>query len=400
MKLQNLLLDKCLLKQGLIGVFLSLALLFSAVLKAEDLVVPQNLVDEINQSYVARAIIGLKVDTLLPEGELSSPAAVDEQRIDIAQVQDQFLQELTQSVWGSTDLNVIDSDSAGMPTLEAEVTFETIPYLVMTVDEWMLAKIKENSKVASIQLDEMIPLSLAQSVPLVGADKAWAKGYSGSGYAVAVLDTGVDKTHSMLSGKVIAEACYSTTGSQTQSVCPNGSNSQIGAGAGVPCSSSLTGCYHGTHVAGIVAGNSSLKGVAKDANIIAVQVFSKVNNSTKVTAWTSDIVKGLEYVLSLHKSNTKIASVNMSLGSTAVSASYCDSTQSITKAAIDNLRSVGIATIISSGNSSSSSGISSPGCISTAVSIGATDKSDVVASYSNSASILKLLAPEIGRAHV
>ncbi|OQW91410.1 MAG: hypothetical protein BWK78_04725 [Thiotrichaceae bacterium IS1] len=390
MKFQNLLLDKCLSKQGLIGVFLSLALLFSAVVKAEDLVVPQDLVNEINQSYVARAIIGLKVD-VQPEGELSSPAAVDEQRSDIAQTQDSFLQELTQSVWGSGELNSIGGNGTEAPTIKAEVEFTTIPYLVLNVDEWMLAKIKENTRVASIQLDEMIPLSLAQSIPLVGADKAWAKGYSGSGYAVAVLDSGVDKSHPMLSGKVIAEACYSTTSAQTQTVCPNGSNSQIGAGAGVPCSSSLTGCYHGTHVAGIVAGNSSLKGVAKDANIVAVQVFSRYGSS--ITAWTSDIIKGLEYVLSLHKNNTKIASVNMSIGTSAVNASYCDSAQSATKAAIDNLRSVGIATVIASGNSSSASGVSSPACISSAISTGATDKSDVVASYSNSASILNLLAP-------
>ncbi len=356
---------------------------------ANDLVVPQSLVNEINQSYVARAIIGLKVDNVQPEGDLASTAAVDEQRNDIAQTRNSFLQELTQSVWG--ELNSIGGVSQAS-TIQAEVEFTTIPYLVLNVDEWMLAKIKESSKVASIQLDEMIPLSLSQSVPLIGADKAWAKGYSGSNYAVAVLDTGVDKNHAMLSSnKVIAEACYSTTSSQTQTVCPNGTNSQIGTGAGVPCSSSLTGYYHGTHVAGIAAGNSSLAGVAKGANIVAVQVFSRYGSS--VTAWTSDIIKGLEYVLSLHKNNTRIAAVNMSLGTSAVYSTSCDATQSATKAAIDNLKSVGIATIIASGNSSSASGVSSPGCISSAISVGATDKSDVVASYSNSASILKLLAP-------
>jgi len=179
MKFRNLLPDTHLLRQGLSGIFLSLTLLSSAAVKAEDLIVPQDLVNEINQSYVARAIIGLKVADIQPEGMLSSPAAVDEQRSDIAQTQDSFLDELTKSVWG--ELNGTADGTSEAPKIKAEVEFTTIPYLVLNVDDWMLAKIKENPKVASIQLDEMIPLSLAQSAPLVGADKAWARGYSGSG---------------------------------------------------------------------------------------------------------------------------------------------------------------------------------------------------------------------------
>ena len=49
--------------------------------------------------------------------------------------------------------------------------------------------------------------------------------------------------------------------------------------------------------------------------------------------------------------------------------------------------------MIASGNNGFIDGISSPACISTAISVGATDKSDVVAGYSNSASFLDLLAP-------
>ncbi|MEK7990733.1 MAG: choice-of-anchor D domain-containing protein, partial [Thiotrichaceae bacterium] len=388
MRYQNLFPDKSRLRLYSTGIFL-LTLLFSLSIRANELIVPQDLTNEINQNYVARAIIGLKVDAQ-PEGELNGAAAIQDQRNTISQTQQSFLQELTQDVWG--DLSFIGGVGDSAATIQAETTFETIPYLVLKVDSYSLSKIKENPKVASIQLDEMIPLSLAQSVPLVGANKAWTKGHSGSGYAVAVLDTGVDKTHPMLSGKVIAEACYSTTSSLTSSVCPNGSNSQIGNGAGMPCSSSLSGCYHGTHVAGIVAGdNGILKGVAKDSKIVAVQVFSRYG--TGVTAWSSDQIKGLEYVLSLHKNGTKIASVNMSLGSRNVYAAYCDGIQPATKAVIDNLRSVGIATIIASGNSSSSTGISSPACISSAISVGATAKNDVVASYSNSIAFLKLLAP-------
>jgi subtilisin family serine protease len=70
---------------------------------------------------------------------------------------------------------------------------------------------------------------------------------------------------------------------------------------------------------------------------------------------------------------------------------YCDS--DTRKTAIDNLRAANIATVISSGNSYYTAAMGAPACISTAVSVGATTKSDVVSSFSNSADILNLLAP-------
>jgi subtilisin family serine protease len=92
------------------------------------------------------------------------------------------------------------------------------------------------------------------------------------------------------------------------------------------------------------------------------------------------------------KDTYNIASVNMSLGGGQYF-SNCDSTFPSFKTAVDNLRSAGIATVIASGNNSYTNSISFPACISSAISVGATDKSDVVASYANSASFLNFLAP-------
>jgi len=98
-------------------------------------------------------------------------------------------------------------------------------------------------------------------------------------------------------------------------------------------------------------------------------------------------------------SNTmSIAAVNMSLGGGQYS-SNCDSAQTARKTVIDNLRSVGVATVVSSGNSSYTSAISAPACISSAVSVGSTDDggsgttSDAVSGFSNASSSLSLLAP-------
>ena len=52
---------------------------------------------------------------------------------------------------------------------------------------------------------------LIDSVPLIGADQAWAQGFDGTGFVVAVLDSGVDSAHPFLAGKVVEEACYSTS---------------------------------------------------------------------------------------------------------------------------------------------------------------------------------------------
>jgi subtilisin family serine protease len=60
---------------------------------------------------------------------------------------------------------------------------------------------------------------------------------------------------------------------------------------------------------------------------------------------------------------------------------------------IDQLRTARIATVISSGNNSSSTGVSVPGCITTAITIGNTTKTDIVAGTSNSAAVVDLLAP-------
>ncbi|MBF0517650.1 MAG: S8 family serine peptidase, partial [Nitrospirae bacterium] len=93
-------------------------------------------------------------------------------------------------------------------------------------------------------------------------------------------------------------------------------------------------------------------------------------------------------------SNYSIASVNMSLGGGRYY-SYCDNDSASVKAAIDTLRSAGVVTVIASGNDGYTNSMGAPGCISTAVSVGATDSSDAVGSFSNSASFLNLLAPGV-----
>src|SRR3989441_1055210 len=80
----------------------------------------------------------------------------------------------------------------------------------------------------------------------------------------------------------------------------------------------------------------------------------------------------------------------MSLGGGSFSAA-CDAEPE--KAIIDTLRSAGIATVVASGNDGSPTTLSSPACISSAVSVGSTTKSDAVSSFSNVAPFMSLFAP-------
>ncbi|MBW4434090.1 MAG: S8 family serine peptidase [Pelatocladus maniniholoensis HA4357-MV3] len=347
-----------------------------------------HLISKANKYGKVRVIIGLKAN-FIPEGRLAT-TLVPSQRTAIAQIQNVVLTKL----------------SAYNPT--AITKFKTIPYFAAQLNARSLALLQFDPNIVSIQEDIAIPTTLTESISVTRANKVWESGYTGAGQTVAILDTGVDSSHPFLAGKVVSEACYSTTDSayQSASLCPNGSLQQVGSGSAVNCATSINDCNHGTHVAGIAAGKGpNFSGVAKDAKIIAIQIFSRFNSASQcdpnpspcVLSYLSDQIRGLEQVYNL-RSNFTIAAVNMSLGEGNYT-SNCDTTSKDLKAIIDNLSSVGIATVIAAGNNGSTNGLSFPGCISSAISVGSTKDGssvgavDEVSSYSNSASFLSLLAP-------
>jgi subtilisin family serine protease len=274
---------------------------------------------------------------------------------------------------------------------------ERLPWIVAEVTAAELDTLYPNPQFSTWTEDRIAFATLADSAPLVQAPQVWALGGRGGGQAVAILDTGVDAAHPFLAGRIVAEACFSTTSAVNNSstTCPNGQSSQIAAGAARPCNAA--GCEHGTHVAGIAAGRGAdFSGIAPDADIIAVQVFSTFRGAacgerggTCVASFASDQIRALDFVLQ-QAGQRAVAAVNMSLGG-GRSTTACDT--DLTKTVIDQLRAAGVATVIASGNDGFRDAVSFPGCISTAITVGATTKQDRVATFSNCGPQVDLHAP-------
>lgn len=282
--------------------------------------------------------------------------------------------------------------------------FRSVPGMALEVDAGALEALARSPLVVRVTADELHAPLLNVSVPLVEADQARALGADGSGQAVVIVDTGVDAEHPNLAGKIVAEACFASGAPGPAGDCPDGSGTQSGPGAGAACSFSDE-CFHGTHVAGIAAGEGpSYDGVAPGADLIAIQVASEVTGTEACSpspapcarAYESDLIAALEEVHDELRFAWPIAAVNVSLGGAVwTSQPACDTSNATYKAAIDNLRSVGIATVVAAGNDGATNGIAEPACISSAVSVGASNDTDGLASFTNQAPFLSLWAPGV-----
>jgi serine protease AprX len=182
---------------------------------------------------------------------------------------------------------------------------------------------------------------LATSYPMsIRADKAWAGGDTGKGVGVAVVDTGIagnlpdfQVSRTNTSSRVVASAV----------VNPGASTAGDSFG-------------HGTHVAGLIAGNGTNRstsdplygkyiGVAPDANLIDVKAGDEQGNATVL-----DVIDGLQFVVD-HKSDYNIRVVNLSLKSATAESYRTDPLDAAAEAAWNS----GIVVVAAAGNQGSDS---------------------------------------------
>lgn len=188
------------------------------------------------------------------------------------------------------------------------------------------------------------------STPQVGAPTAWAAGFDGTGQTVAVVDSGIDTTHPDLAGKVTAAANF-TSESDTRDM--------LG---------------HGTHVASIIAGTGAAsggaqKGVAPGAKLLNSKVCKGDNQCAE-----SDIIAGMQWAV---QQGAKV--INMSLG-----APDGPGIDPIEQAVNDLTASSGALFVVAAGNNGPSFGtLGSPGSADAALTVGAVDRADNLASFSS-----------------
>ena len=266
------------------------------------------------------------------------------------------------------------------------VQFQSVPAVAGLANAAGIQALARHPGVVKVDLDVGGTGSLAQSVPLVGGDDWHTRGNRGQGVVVAVLDSGLDAAHQDVNDGLIAEACFLNAGPGGK--CPNGTDRQTGAG------SAADDHNHGTWVTGVIASNGvhASEGMAPDAQYVAVKVLDN-NNAFQSTA---DVIAALDWVFT-NQPNVQV--INMSLGTAAQFTGNCDNANAFTMAfaaSINALRTrapTPALTVVSSGNNGSATQMQAPACISTALSVGSTTKTDTISGFSNASTNLDLLAP-------
>ena len=183
---------------------------------------------------------------------------------------------------------------------------------------------------------------------------------TGAGVTAYIIDTGIRFGHNDFGGRAV-------TGFDA-----------VDGGAADDCNG------HGTHVAGTVGG--TVYGVAKAVNLVAVRVLGCGGSGT----W-SGVIAGIDWVARNHTAGAP-AVANLSLGGGA---------NSSVDAAVRNMIADGVATAVAAGNGNQGGKAQdackySPARVAEAMTIGATDRSDGKARWSNYGNCVDWFAPGVG----
>jgi subtilisin family serine protease len=205
------------------------------------------------------------------------------------------------------------------------------------------------------------------NVKQVKADEFWSTyGTRGAGVVIAIIDTGVDYTHPAIAGHF--GGGYDFVNKDNDPMDDH---------------------FHGTHVAGIAAGNTdALQGVAPEATLIAFKVLGATGSGSD-----ADVLAGIERTVDPNgdgDTRDRVDVANLSLGG----GGGPDDPLSV---AVDNASALGVVFAIAAGNSGGGHTISSPGTARSAITVGAVDRNDVIASFSSRGPNMKDLAvkPEV-----
>ncbi|WP_338895984.1 S8 family peptidase [Streptomyces sp. TG1A-60] len=226
-------------------------------------------------------------------------------------------------------------------------------------------RLAADSRVASVVQDSKVAYDHRQpDPPSWGLDRidqpkppldksyTWPES-AGKGATVYVIDTGIRITHEDFGGR----AGHGWDFVQNDRIAQDGNG-------------------HGTHVAGTVAGTAH--GVAKKAKVVAVRVLDNAGSGT-----TAQVIAGIDWVT---RHARKPAVATMSLGGFG---------NAQLDAAVRNSIASGVTYTVAAGNDGLAAGLYSPARVKQAITVGATDRKDVRADFSNWGPSLDLFAPGV-----
>ena len=182
---------------------------------------------------------------------------------------------------------------------------------------------------------------------VVRATKVWQQGITGGGVTVAILDSGIAEDADLVQpdNRLLASVNFAD---ERLTSDPGG---------------------HGTHIAGIVAGNGSnsggeFTGIAPQANVVDVRVLGSTGSGR-----ISSVVRGIEWVLA-HRTAYNIRVINLSFGAPATLPYRADPMS----AAVEIAWRRGLVVVAASGNGGPDRDtVVTPGIDPYAITVGATD---------------------------
>jgi len=140
-----------------------------------------------------------------------------------------------------------------------------------------------------LQSTENISILVNDSGPFIGTSIPYQSGYDGSGIIISIIDTGIDLNHPDLDGQIIGGYDFVDNDEMPEDI--NG---------------------HGTQVAGIIASNGNLKGIAPNSKILMYKVSEdgeSVPSNLIIKAIEKSIEDGADIInisLGINQTNTKI----------------------------------------------------------------------------------------------
>jgi len=230
-----------------------------------------------------------------------------------------------------------------------------------------LEKISKDDSIEEIATEKEYFAFLNESIPQINIDTiAWANNYTGKGVKIAILDTGIDTTHEMFGNRTILSKSFNSEGVND-----------------------LNG--HGSHCAGIAAGNGQYKGAAPDAYLLNAKVLT-----SRGSGKTSNIIAGINWALDPdgnESTDDGADIISMSFGGPLTDLD--GPLASAIRDAIDD----GVIFVAASGNCrkgcGSFFGVTMPGSMPEVITVGAVNENNNIASFSSGDTFSNYVKPDV-----